>query len=64
MTFRELLNELNDIASKDESLLDIPLTVSASGASSYTGNLVYDGYHVFNNPRSKQGKEIRLWFDV
>lgn len=64
MTLRELLNELNEIASKDESLLDIPLTVSASGTSSYAEARKYDGYHVFNNPRSKQGMEIRIRFDV
>lgn len=64
MTLRELLNELNEIASKDESLLDIPLAISASGSHSYVESHTYDGYHVFNNPRSKQGREIRIRFDV
>ena len=64
MTLRELLAEIGEITSKDESLLDVPLTVSASGTCSYVESHTYDGYHVFNNPRSKQGREIRIRFDV
>ena len=61
MTLRELLNELNEIASKDESLLDIPLAISASGSHSYVVVRKYDGHHTFD--RLKQGREIRLRFE-
>ena len=61
MTLRELLAEISEITSKDESLLDIPVAISASDSHSYAVARKYDGYHTFD--RLKQGREIRLRFE-